>query len=149
MILAYGPDCVPLKENRVRRSSPTRATAEHAPAVLRFRSSLAHEFYFLLLLLPRPWEPLQIAVSQSISGTGALRVGAAFLARHYPHSKAVYMPAPTWGNHIPTAKDSGLEVKTYSYYDKKTVGLDFDGFKADLRVRSPLSPSPRGLCYQF
>ena len=79
---------------------------------------------------------VQIAVTQSISGTGALRIGAAFVSRFYPHSKAVYMPAPTWGNHIPIAKDSGLEVKTYSYYDKKTVGLDFEGFKADLRVRA-------------
>lgn len=33
-------------------------------------------------------------------------------------------------------KDSGLEVKSYSYYDKKTVGLDFEGMKKDLRVRA-------------
>jgi aspartate aminotransferase len=26
-----------------------------------------------------------------------------------------------------------LEVKTYSYYDKKTVGLDFEGMKKDLK----------------
>lgn len=32
-------------------------------------------------------------------------------------------------------KDSGLEVRTYSYYDKKTVGLDFEGLKKDMRVR--------------
>lgn len=31
-------------------------------------------------------------------------------------------------------KDSGLEVRTYSYYDKKTVGLDFEGLKKDMRV---------------
>lgn len=74
-----------------------------------------------------------IAVTQSISGTGALRIGGTFLARHYPHSKTIYVPTPTWGNHIPLFKDSGLEVKFYRYFDKKTVGLDFEGLKEDLQ----------------
>jgi aspartate aminotransferase len=55
----------------------------------------------------------QLAISQSISGTGALRIACAFLARWYPSSKTIYLPTPTWGNHIPIAKDSGLEVKHY------------------------------------
>lgn len=57
----------------------------------------------------------QLAITQSISGTGALRIGTAFLARFFPGGKTIYLPSPTWGNHIPIAKDSGLEVKTYSY----------------------------------
>jgi len=84
----------------------------------------------LIALCPFP----QVAITQSLSGTGALRIAGAFLARHYPHSKTIYLPAPTWGNHIPIFKDSGLEVKTYSYYDKKTVGLDFEGLKKDLKA---------------
>ena len=77
----------------------------------------------------------QIAITQSISGTGALRIGGEFFARFYPGPKAIYLPTPTWGNHIPIMKDSGLEVKSYAYYDKKTVGLDFEGMKRDMRVR--------------
>ncbi|KAF8642342.1 hypothetical protein AX16_009611 [Volvariella volvacea WC 439] len=73
-----------------------------------------------------------ISITQSISGTGALRIGAAFLGRHYPYAKVVYVPTPTWGNHIPLFQDSGLEVRYYRYFDKKTVGLDFEGLKADL-----------------
>jgi hypothetical protein len=73
-------------------------------------------------------------VTQTISGTGALRIGGAFLARHYPGAKTIYLPTPTWGNHIPLFKDSGLEVRSYRYFDKKTVGLDFDGLKEDLKV---------------
>jgi hypothetical protein len=76
----------------------------------------------------------QVSVTQSISGTGALRIGAAFVARHYPHSKIIYVPTPTWGNHIPVFRDSGLEVRHYKYFNKDTVGLDFEGFKADLKV---------------
>ncbi|PPQ64422.1 hypothetical protein CVT26_002129 [Gymnopilus dilepis] len=75
-----------------------------------------------------------VAVTQSISGTGALRIGGAFLARHYPHAKAIYLPSPTWGNHIPLFRDSGLEVRHYKYFNKETVGLDFEGLKADLKA---------------
>lgn len=80
-------------------------------------------------------EPLKqgaISVTQAISGTGALRVGGAFLARHYPHSKAIYVPVPTWGNHIPLFRDSGLEVRGYRYFNKENISLDFEGLKADL-----------------
>ena len=77
---------------------------------------------------------IQLAITQSISGTGALRIGTAFLARFYPGAKTIYLPSPTWGNHIPIAKDSGLEVKTYKYFDKDTVGLDFEGMKADIKA---------------
>ena len=79
---------------------------------------------------------VQIAITQSISGTGALRVGGAFIARHYPHkdSKFIYLPKPSWGNHTPIFRDSGLEVRGYRYFDKDTVGLDFEGLKADLKV---------------
>ena len=76
-----------------------------------------------------------MSVTQTISGTGALRIGAAFVARHYSHSNIIYVPTPTWGNHIPVFRDSGLEVRYYEYFDKDTVGLDFEGLKADLKVR--------------
>ncbi|KZV99071.1 PLP-dependent transferase [Exidia glandulosa HHB12029] len=75
----------------------------------------------------------RIAVTQSISGTGALRIGGAFLGRHYPHSKAIYLPTPTWGNHIPLFRDSGLEVRNYRYFDKSTVGIDWAGLTEDLK----------------
>jgi aspartate aminotransferase len=42
------------------------------------------------------------------------------------------LPVPSWGNHTPIFRDSGLEVRGYRYFDKKTVGLDFEGLKADL-----------------
>ncbi|KAF8581665.1 hypothetical protein K439DRAFT_1414109 [Ramaria rubella] len=83
-----------------------------------------------------PLNENRIAITQSISGTGALRVGGAFIARHYPHenSKIIYLPKPSWGNHTPIFRDSGLEVRGYRYFDKDTVGLDFEGLKADLKA---------------
>lgn len=62
-----------------------------------------------------------------------MRIGGEFLARHYKPSKTIYLPVPSWGNHTPIFRDSGLEVKGYRYFDKKTVGLDFAGLKEDLQ----------------
>ncbi|KAJ8917470.1 hypothetical protein NQ315_005517 [Exocentrus adspersus] len=72
------------------------------------------------------------ATVQSISGTGSLRVGAAFLNGFFPGNKTVYLPAPSWGNHTPLFKHSGLDVKAYRYYDPKTCGLDFSGAVEDI-----------------
>jgi len=80
-----------------------------------------------------PFKTKSIAATQSISGTGALRIGGAFLARFYPHSNVIYLPVPSWGNHTPIFRDCGLEVRGYRYFDKGTVGLDFEGLKEDLR----------------
>jgi len=80
-----------------------------------------------------PFTEKRIAVTQSISGTGALRIGGAFLARHHSPSKTIFLPVPSWGNHTPIFRDSGLDVRGYRYFDKKTVGLDFEGLKEDLQ----------------
>lgn len=73
------------------------------------------------------------ATTQTISGTGALRVGAAFLSKFWQQNREVYLPAPTWGNHIPIFEHSGLKVNRYRYYDPKTCALDFAGCMEDIR----------------
>lgn len=75
----------------------------------------------------------RIAITQSISGTGALRIGGEFLSRFYPTAKKIYIPTPSWANHNAVLKDSGLEVVKYRYYNKDTIGLDFDGMMTDLQ----------------
>jgi len=70
---------------------------------------------------------------QCISGTGSLRVGADFLAKHFPGNKTVYLPKPSWGNHTPIFKHAGLEVGSYRYYDPKTCGLDFAAACEDIK----------------
>lgn len=74
----------------------------------------------------------RIAITQSISGTGALRIGGAFLERFYPGSKTIYIPTPSWANHAAVFKDSGLVVEKYRYYNKETIGLDFEGLIEDI-----------------
>ncbi|VDK44928.1 unnamed protein product [Anisakis simplex] len=72
------------------------------------------------------------ATVQAISGTGALRTGAEFLAKWHGGPKVIYQPAPTWGNHVPVFKFSGLDVKQYRYYDKQTCGFDEAGMLEDI-----------------
>ncbi|PSN61120.1 aspartate aminotransferase mitochondrial precursor [Corynespora cassiicola Philippines] len=81
-----------------------------------------------------PLKEGRIAITQSISGTGALRIGGAFLERFYPGAKAIYIPTPSWANHNAVFKDSGLKVEKYRYYNKDTIGLDFDGMVADIKA---------------
>ena len=70
---------------------------------------------------------------QSLSGTGALRVAGEYLNRFQPNT-ALYLPTPTWANHIPLFKDAGLQVRNYRYYNPNTCGLDFEGMKSDIKV---------------
>ncbi|KAF2228214.1 mitochondrial aspartate aminotransferas-like protein, partial [Elsinoe ampelina] len=74
----------------------------------------------------------RVAITQSISGTGALRIGGEFLARFHP-SKSIYIPTPSWANHKAVFTDSGLKVEQYRYYNKETIGLDFEGMVEDIK----------------
>ncbi|KAG5897213.1 hypothetical protein JTB14_022564 [Gonioctena quinquepunctata] len=70
---------------------------------------------------------------QCLSGTGALRVGAEFLARVLD-KKIFYYSDPTWGNHKLVFKSAGFEEgRQYRYWDNATRGIDFKGFLEDLR----------------
>lgn len=75
----------------------------------------------------------RIAGVQTISGTGGLRIAGEFFARFLGKGTPIYLPNPTWGNHIPIMKDSGLEVLRYSYYEPASRGLDFAGLISDFK----------------
>lgn len=75
---------------------------------------------------------------QTLSGTGACRVAGDLFARFRGAGSAIYLPNPTWGNHIPIFKNAGLDVRKYRYYDPKTVGLDFEGEGGSLHKKGVL-----------
>lgn len=72
----------------------------------------------------------KVAAVQSLSGTGGLRVFGEFIKK-FGHSH-IYLPDPTWGNHGKIFQDSGLEVRTYRYYDRTKSDLNFEGMKNDI-----------------
>lgn len=77
----------------------------------------------------------RIVTSQSISGTGSLRLIGEFLNKFY-QEKDILVPKPTWSNHLSVFKESGLNPTFYTYYDVKQNGLDFDGLIKDLSSKT-------------
>ncbi|KAF7126046.1 hypothetical protein CNMCM5793_002405 [Aspergillus hiratsukae] len=67
----------------------------------------------------------RIASIQTISGTGANRLGADFLARSVKPS-CVWIPDPTWANHYTIWEIVGVEVRTYPYYDHEGKCFDYE-----------------------
>ncbi|KAI9303491.1 aspartate aminotransferase [Cunninghamella echinulata] len=75
----------------------------------------------------------RLAITQSISGTGALNIGANFLSTFYPHAKSILVPNPTWGNHNAIFSRAGLKVEKYGYFDKQTNGLNIEAMLQDIK----------------
>lgn len=67
---------------------------------------------------------------QTISGTGAVHLGALFLSKFYPGHPTVYFSNPTWANHHQIFSNVHLPIATYPYFSKETKGLDFEGMKS-------------------
>lgn len=75
----------------------------------------------------------RIAAIQSLSGTGALKIGQRFISKFYPFKKKIYFSSPTWPNHYAVAEGANLEIGNYRYYDSKTRSIDFDGMIDDFQ----------------
>jgi aspartate aminotransferase len=75
-----------------------------------------------------------LATSQTLSGTGALRLAFEYLNAWLPKdaNRQVFVPKPTWANHKAIIQQSGLTAADYRYYKAETNGLDLDGLVADL-----------------
>ncbi|MDF2816750.1 MAG: aromatic amino acid aminotransferase [Stenotrophomonas rhizophila] len=78
----------------------------------------------------------RVATSQTIGGSGALRVGADLLHRLLPHA-TIAISNPSWENHRAVFGAAGFEVVEYAYFDPATHGVDFAGMLADLNKLQP------------
>lgn len=72
-----------------------------------------------------------ITTVQTISGTGSLRVALDFCKRVL-NCSTLYIPTPTWGNHLQLSTDSNLKSSHYRYYCASTHSLDAPGLLSDL-----------------
>jgi aromatic-amino-acid transaminase len=78
----------------------------------------------------------RVATSQTIGGSGALRVGADLLRKALPNAK-VAISSPSWENHRVVFTAAGFDVVEYAYYDAATHGVNFAGMLADLNKLEP------------
>jgi aspartate aminotransferase len=66
--------------------------------------------------------------AQTVGGTGALYVAAQLLLK--AGVKEVYIPEPTWPNHKQLFQAAGFIVKSYPYYDRANIRLEFENMCA-------------------
>lgn len=88
-----------------------------------------------------PLKEGRVAAVQTLSGTGACRVAGEFFSRFVGKGAKIFMPNPTWGNHIPIMRDAGLEPAQYKYYKEDNCSYDHAGFMSDIAA------NPEGSVY--
>ncbi len=67
----------------------------------------------------------RVAAVQAISGTGGCRLAGEFLYKFFGR-KLIFIPDPTWGNHVAIFKNAGLTPTYYSYYEPSTNSINFE-----------------------
>ncbi|OBA28727.1 PLP-dependent transferase [Hanseniaspora valbyensis NRRL Y-1626] len=91
---------------------------------------------------------------QSLSGTGALHVGAKLMQVLNLNERDIYFSDPTWGNHYQIFQKSGFSnTKTYPYWDAASKKLNLTGFLNTIKsavtgsifVLHPCAHNPTGL----
>ncbi len=73
--------------------------------------------------------------AQGLGGTGALRLGAEFLAQNT--SRTVFLSQPSWPNHKSIFSRAGLRLDYYKYYDEQNHRIDFAGLCASIKLMPP------------
>ncbi len=85
----------------------------------------------------KAWQEQQARVyaAHTTGGTGALRVGAEFLAQEV--GKTVCLPNHTWPNHRMVLERAGCKIETYPYYNREKKGFDLEAMLAFLSQLPP------------
>ncbi|MCE3015597.1 MAG: amino acid aminotransferase [Pirellula sp.] len=73
----------------------------------------------------------RVAAAQTPGGTGALRVGADMVAKHFPGTR-IWLSNPTWANHGSIFQAAGLDTPVYKYLSADKTSLDFSGMVENL-----------------
>ena len=73
---------------------------------------------------------------QTPGGTGAVRLGMELIATANPNAR-VFVGTPTWPNHPPMIRASGLEMVEYSYYERAQSIVRFDAMVEALSTGRP------------
>lgn len=73
------------------------------------------------------------ATIQAPGGCGGLRLSAEFIKQANSNA-TIWVSDPTWANHIPLMKNTGLKFATYPYYDHSKHSVKFDEMISCLRT---------------
>jgi aromatic-amino-acid transaminase len=73
----------------------------------------------------------RVAAVATPGGTGAVRQGFELIRMASPGA-TVWVPEPTWPNHLSILGHLGIPTRSYRYFDAETLGVDTEGMLADL-----------------
>jgi len=121
----------------VKIASERNLGTEETKSYVSTIGNAAFRSHMLDLIFGADYAPLKegrIAAAQATGGSGALRLGAELIKS--TGDVTVWVPTPTWANHTPLIGSVGLEIKQYPYYNKATLGVDFDDMLECLRAQA-------------
>jgi aromatic-amino-acid transaminase len=75
----------------------------------------------------------RLRAAQTPGGTGGVRLLADLVKLARPDA-TVWLPDPTWPNHLPLMRAAGLQTRIYPYFDAATGGIAFDAMLDALRT---------------
>ncbi|HUP80633.1 MAG TPA: amino acid aminotransferase [Pirellula sp.] len=84
------------------------------------------------LVFGKSIDTARVAAAQTPGGTGALRVGADTVAKHFPGTR-IWLSNPTWANHGAIFQAAGLETLVYPYLTADKTALDFSAMLGVLK----------------
>ncbi|KAF7532703.1 hypothetical protein G7054_g7728 [Neopestalotiopsis clavispora] len=70
---------------------------------------------------------------RTVSGTGAVSLGARLIAKASQAERPVILSVPTWPNHEQIFTQAGMRTQPYSYLNVATMQLNMEGLLSDLR----------------
>ena len=76
----------------------------------------------------------RVAAAQTPGGTGALRIGADTVAKHFPGTR-IWLSNPTWANHGSIFQAAGLDTPVYPYLTADKTSLDFASMISELEIK--------------
>ncbi len=85
------------------------------------------------LALGNDYDKSRIRTQQAPGGSGALRIIAEMLAGA-KEGATIWVPDPTWPNHMPIFGTAGLTIKTYPYFNAETGQVRFDDMAEALKA---------------
>lgn len=97
-----------------------------------------HEAYrnaTLKLIFGDDIDPKDVYSAHTLGGSGALRLGGELL-RKAGHNN-IFLPDPTWLNHILIFKNAGMHLHDYPYYGEKTHIFEFERMRQFIKTMTP------------
>ena len=129
-------ELIPAVRQAKEKILPTDQLADYLPmdGIKEFGAALGS-----VLFGKKHWDEQhsRIYAAQAIGGTGALRLGADFLALGIGNK--AYVAQPTWPNQRTILEKAGFEVEALPYYNREIHRFDRDAYLQQLRKLEPRS----------